>query len=264
MITSMDDQKTNGGRYGLPTAKSKISLLPSLLTTASLFSGFYAIVSAVNGKFFEAAVAIIVAAVFDGLDGRVARLTNSTSLFGMEYDSLCDLVSFGVAPAVVAYLWGLVPYGRYGWLAAFLYVATTALRLARFNSMTLDEEAPKDFVGLPCPAAAGMVASTVLCFHFFGATGTVKHIGLVILVYLLSYLMVSNLRYVSFKHAETTKAKTFQMLVAMVLLFIVVATEPAVTLFIIGLLYVLSGPVLGLARIFLAEPKQVEEEEHSL
>jgi len=218
-------------------------LLPSIFTTASLLSGFYAIISAINGNFSNAAVAIIVSGVFDGLDGRVARLTNTTSKFGMEYDSLCDLVAFGVAPALVAYLWALEPYGRYGWLAAFLYVATTALRLARFN--TFPSTHPNAFTGLPCPAAAGMIATSVLFCRFLGATGTVKHISILLLVYVLSYLMVSTFEYVSFKHPKTTQQKPFHVLVGMVLLIMVLASEPQVTLFVLGLVYILSGPVHG-------------------
>lgn len=234
--------------------------LPCLFTTASLLSGFYAIISAINGNFFNAAVAIIIAGIFDGLDGRVARITKTTSTFGMEYDSLSDLVSFGVAPALLAYLWALEPYGRYGWLAAFLYVATTALRLARFNTLTL-ENSPKEFVGLPCPAAAGMIATTVLFSRFLGATDTVKHVSILILVYLLSYLMVSNIRYMSFKHPAANRKKTFQVMVVMVLLMILVATEPQVTLFVMGVLYILSGPASGAYKILRRDKKGVEEQE---
>lgn len=237
--------------------------LPCLFTTASLLSGFYAIISAINGNFFNSAVAIIVAGVFDGLDGRVARLTKTTSIFGMEYDSLSDLVSFGVAPGLLAYLWALEPYGRYGWLAAFLYVATTALRLARFNSLSLDKT-PKDFVGLPCPAAAGMIATTVLFSRYLGATETVKHVSILILVYLLSYLMVSNIRYVSFKHPAAKRKKNFQVTVAIVLLMILVAAEPPVTLFVIGLVYVLSGPFSAAYRILHKTEKGVEDQEHTV
>jgi len=236
--------------------------LPCLFTTASLLSGFYAIISSINGQFFNAAVAILVAAIFDGLDGRVARLTKTTSLFGMEYDSLCDLVSFGVAPGLLAYLWALKPFGRYGWLAAFLYVATTALRLARFNSLTL-EKAPKDFVGLPCPAAAGMIATTVLFSRYLGATETVKHVSIVLLVYLLSYLMVSNFRYMSFKHPAAKRKKTFHVTVILVLLMILVAAEPPVTLFVIGGTYVLSGPILSAYRL-LHHADATEEQENTI
>lgn len=235
--------------------------LPCLFTTASLLSGFYAIISAINGNFFNAAVAIIVAGIFDGLDGRVARMTKTTSTFGMEYDSLSDLVSFGVAPGLLAYLWALEPYGRYGWLAAFLYVATTALRLARFNSLAL-EKSPQDFVGLPCPAAAGMIATTVLFSRYLGATETVKHVSILILVYLLSYLMVSNIRYLSFKHPAAKGKKNFQVMVFLVLLMILVAAEPPVTLFILGGLYVLSGPFSSVYRLFHRAKEGAEEQEN--
>lgn len=227
--------------------------LPCMLTCTSLFSGFYSIVASINGNFFPAAVAILVAGVFDCLDGRVARMTHSTSKFGMELDSLCDLVSFGVAPALLAYLWALTPYGRYGWLAAFLYVATTALRLARFNSMA--EETDKkhhDFVGLPCPAAACAIATMVMFCRFLGATDTVKHISILLLVYLLSYLMVSTHRYLSFKKTKIPPEKRFQVVVGMILLLILLATEPPITLFAAALLYVLSGPLLDLYAVAAA------------
>ena len=162
-----------------------------------------------------------------------------------------------------AYLWALEPYGRYGWLAAFLYVATTALRLARFNSLSL-EKAPKDFVGLPCPAAAGMIATTVLFSRFLGATETVRHVSILILVYLLSYLMVSNIRYVSFKHPAAKRKKTFHVTVAMVLLLILVAAEPPVTLFVVGLVYVLSGPFSAAYRLMHRTEKSVEEQENTV
>ncbi|MBU0729580.1 MAG: CDP-diacylglycerol--serine O-phosphatidyltransferase [Proteobacteria bacterium] len=241
--------------------KGSIYLLPSMLTTASLFSGFYAIVSAMNGMYFNAAVAIIIAAIFDGLDGRVARMTGTTSRFGMEYDSLCDLVSFGVAPAVLAYLWVLKPYGRYGWLAAFLYVATTALRLARFNTQDCSSS-QNTFTGLPCPAAAGMIATSVLFFEFIDFEIAIQDKALLALVYVLSYLMVSTHHYQSFKHPETTRAKTFHALVVMVLLIMVLATEPQVTLFFLGLIYVLSGPVHDGFKLFVKEGNESTEEEH--
>ncbi|WP_446009949.1 CDP-diacylglycerol--serine O-phosphatidyltransferase [Candidatus Electrothrix sp.] len=226
---------------------NRFNALPSMLTCTSLFSGFYSMVASINGDFFPAAVAILVAGVFDGLDGRVARLTDSTSRFGMQLDSLCDMVSFGVAPALLAYLWALIPYGRYGWLAAFLYVATTALRLARFNSMAEDPDNDNhDFVGLPCPAAAGAIATMVMFFHYLGATETVKHFSILLLVYLLSYLMISSHRYLSFKKIKITKEKRFQSVVGMILVLTLLATEPPVTLFVTALLYALSGLFLEL------------------
>lgn len=242
------------------TQRGTIALLPNLLTTMSLFSGFYSIVSSINGRFFHAAVAIIVAGIFDGLDGRIARLTRTTSKFGEQYDSLCDLISFGVAPALMAYLWVLQPYGRYGWLAAFLYVATTALRLARFNSMI--DEAPKNvFVGLPCPAAAGMVATSILFCSFIGTSGTFRDIIMLLMMYGLSYLMVSTHRYSSFKQISKTK---FQFLVGMVLLLMVIATEPRVTLFLLGVIYVLSGPLAGVYRLLVHKRKKSTKEQEKL
>ena len=168
--------------------KGTICLVPSMLTTISLFSGFYAIISAINGLFFHAAVALLVSAVFDGLDGRVARMTGTTSLFGKEYDSLCDLVAFGVAPALISYQWTLVNYGRSGWLAAFLYVATTALRLARFNIQ--DTSRNKDFTGLPCPAAAGTIATTILFCGFIGISAGAIGLPRLVLGYGCCYLLV--------------------------------------------------------------------------
>lgn len=230
-----------------------------MLTCTSLFSGFYSIVASINGNFYAAAIAILVAAIFDGLDGRVARMTGSTSTFGMELDSLCDQVSFGAAPALLAYLWALTPYGRYGWLAAFLFVATTALRLARFNSATDDENTGHDFVGLPCPAAAGMVATTVMFCRFLGATDTVKHLSILILVYVLSYLMVSTHRYKSFKQIDLTREKKFQAIVGMVLLLILLATEPPITLFAVSLIYMISGPCLALYGLLHRDKKKRPE-----
>lgn len=239
-------------------SSSKFHPLPCLLTCCSLFCGFYAIVASINGQFFAAAIAILIAAIFDCLDGRVARMTGTTSEFGKELDSLCDLVSFGIAPAMLAYLWALTPYGRYGWLAAFLYVATTALRLARFNSQT---STSPDFVGLPCPAAAMLIATTVMFSRFLGATETVKHVSILLLVYVLSYLMVSNHRYLSFKQMDIKKGRTFQIVVFMLLFLILLATEPPVTLFVVALAYVLSGPALALHSLInrqkLADKKKI-------
>ncbi len=221
--------------------------LPCMFTLASLFCGFYAIVSAINSEFKTAAIAILVASIFDALDGRVARMTHSTSQFGAELDSLCDMVSFGVSPAVLAFLWALHPYGRYGWLAAFLYVAMTSLRLARFNAQDAASES-KNFVGLPCPAAAAMISASVLFCHFLGITGEVKHISLLLLVYLLSYLMVSTHTYCSFKEVSGLKIKPFQILIGFLLLFILVAAEPQIMIFSLFLIYLASGPVYGLVQ----------------
>lgn len=235
-----------------------IALLPNLLTTMSLFSGFYAIISSLEGDFFRAAVAILIAAVFDGLDGRVARITNTTSHFGMEYDSLSDLVSFGVAPGLLTYLWAMQPFGRYGWLAAFLYVATTALRLARFNSRI--EETPKNmFIGLPCPAAAMVIATSVLFYNFIGFGGNGGNLLVLLMVYLLSYLMVSNHLYNSFKAVPQTR--NFYILVGMVLALIVIASEPPVTLFILAITYTLSAPLAGVYRFVTGKSRKHKDEQ---
>lgn len=237
---------------------SKFYPLPCMFTIASLFCGFYSILAAIQGDFVIAAIAILVAAVFDGLDGRVARFTGTTSTFGMELDSLCDLVSFGVAPALLAYFWTLQPYGRYGWLAAFLYVATTSLRLARFNSQK--SSASRHFTGLPCPAAACMVSATVLFAGYLGMEGSVKHLALLLLVYVLAYLMVSTHPYYSFKKPpqQLTRARTFQLLVGLVLLLVLFAAEPQVMMFLTFLVYIASGPFFAILRKIKAVATRAE------
>ena len=244
------------------TSPNRFYIVPCMLTICSLFSGFYSIVSSINGHFVAAAVAILVAAVFDGLDGRVARMTGSTSTFGMELDSLCDMVAFGVAPGVLAYLWALTPYGRYGWLAAFLYVAATALRLARFNSQSI--AAPShDFTGLPCPAAAGVVATAVLfSSDVFNTTDTVRHISLLLLIYILSYLMISTHRYSSFKHLDIPKEKRFQLIIGLFLLVILLASDPPKTLFPALFLYSLSGPAMSLKSRLKAKKLKAAQQNH--
>lgn len=222
-----------------------IYLLPNLITTGSLFSGFYAIIAAINGRWEAAAWAILISLVLDGLDGRVARMTNSTSSFGVQYDSLADLVAFGVAPALLVYLWALQPYGRYGWVAAFLFVVCGALRLARFN-VQIGVIDPRYFNGLPIPAAATMVATTILMWHDLGDWAIGRHVVVLIMIYILSFLMVSNIKYYSFKKFELFKRKPFPALVAAVLLFLVVAIEPMLLGCLLMATYVVSGPVVSL------------------
>ncbi|MDD3293473.1 MAG: CDP-diacylglycerol--serine O-phosphatidyltransferase [Geobacteraceae bacterium] len=219
-----------------------IYILPNLFTTGSLFAGFYGIVATMNGSYDTAALWILISSIFDGLDGKVARLTGTTSKFGVEYDSLADLVAFGVAPGLLMYAWALKPFGRLGWLAAFLFVVCGALRLARFNVQVNTVES-KRFVGLPIPAAASMVSATVLLFHHFGWPGSFKKLAILILIYLLAFLMVSNFRYYSFKDPELIKRQPFVFLVLAILLFIIIAAEPVVMLFVLFICYVFSGPV---------------------
>ncbi len=225
--------------------KKGIYILPNLLTSGSLFCGFYAIIAVFNGKYLFAAVAILASVLFDGIDGKVARLTRSTSRFGVEYDSLSDLVAFGVAPGILVFSWALQPYGRLGWLAAFLYVACGALRLARFN-VQVDTVESRYFRGLPIPAAASLIAATVLFFHRLGEVGEIKHIFILLLIYLLAFLMVSNIRYHSFKDLGLLKKKPFGTLVAMILAIVVVMAEPEIMLFIFSALYLMMGPLSAL------------------
>jgi CDP-diacylglycerol--serine O-phosphatidyltransferase len=219
-----------------------VYILPNLFTTGNLFCGFWAIISVFQEKFFYAALAILLASVFDVLDGKVARLSGATSKFGVQYDSLADLVSFGVAPALLAFSWALRPYGRFGWLAAFLFVVCGALRLARFNVQSSSGEV-KYFKGLPIPAAASMIALTILLYHRLIETGWVKDIVILVMIYILAFLMVSTIRYLSFKELNLAKRKPFSIFIFVVLSMIVIVMEPTIVLFSFVLLYVFSGPV---------------------
>jgi CDP-diacylglycerol--serine O-phosphatidyltransferase len=219
-----------------------IYLLPNLLTTAGLFSGFFAIVSSMNGRFEAAAVAIFVAMIFDGLDGRVARMTNTQSAFGAEYDSMADMVSFGVAPALVAYNWGLSDLGKIGWLAAFIYVSGAALRLARFNTQ-LGTADKRYFQGLASPAAAALVAGLVWVGVEYRADGADYGIIVALVTGLAGLLMVSNFKYNSFKELNLQGKVPFVALLIVMLVFVIVATEPALVLFIVFALYALAGPI---------------------
>ncbi len=215
-----------------------IYILPNLFTSMNLFFGFYAIIASINQKFVAAAVAILIGVVFDMLDGKIARATRTTSKFGVEYDSLADLITFGVAPGIMIYLWVLKPLGRLGWLAAFLFLACGALRLARFNSQTGGVSSDY-FVGLPIPAAAGMNAVTVLLFHKLGIGQ--YPVLILIMLYSLSFLMVSTLKYNSFKKPELFKKMNFNVLVAAILILIFIAAQPSIALFLLGVGYLFSG-----------------------
>ena len=222
--------------------KKGIYILPNLFTSAGLFAGFYSIVATLNGDFNHAAWAIIISMLCDGADGRVARMTHTTSRFGVEYDSLSDLVAFGVAPGILAFEWALRPYGKWGWSAAFLYVICGALRLARYN-VQIDNIESVTFNGLPIPVAAGMVVTTVLLFYKFDQTGPIKHVAIPIVIFLLAFLMVSNIKFVSFKEMEIRKRKPFTVFLGLILLLILIVNEPQIVLFSISVLYVLHGPL---------------------
>jgi CDP-diacylglycerol--serine O-phosphatidyltransferase len=229
-----------------------IYLLPSILTTFGMFAGFYSIIASINGDFTLAAISIMVAMLWDALDGRVARLTNTQSDFGAQYDSLADLVSFGVAPALLVYEWSLSDLGRIGWLAAFIFLACAALRLARFNTQVGISD-KRYFQGLPSPAAAGVIASMIWLkfwkfeYFDFGIVSLSYYIGVGITI-VCALLMVSNVRYYSFKELDSKKA-SFRFLLAIVLSFIVLLSKPNIFLFTGFFLYMLSGPFITIVGL---------------
>lgn len=219
-----------------------IYILPNLFTTAALFAGFFAIVQAMNGRFEVAAVAIFVAMVFDGLDGRVARMTRTQSAFGAEYDSLSDMVSFGAAPALVVYEWALKGLGKMGWVAAFIYCAGAALRLARFNT-NLGVVDKRYFQGMPSPAAAALVAGLVWVVIDHGWTGEEVRWYACVLTIFAGVTMVTNINYYSGKDINLRRSVPFVMVVAFALAFALVSSYPAGVLFGLFLCYALSGYV---------------------
>lgn len=229
-----------------------IYLLPNLFTTANLFAGFYAIINAMNGNFYVAAAAVFVAMVLDSLDGRVARLTNTQSAFGAEYDSLSDMVAFGVAPALLAFEWALGSMGKVGWMVAFIYVAAAALRLARFNTQ-VGKADKRYFIGLASPAAAGVVAGTVWAFSDLGVKGADMSVFMVVafavLVAAAGMLMVSNIKYNSFKDLDLKGRVPFVAILVVVLVFAVVFSDPPRILLLIFLAYAASGPVQYLLQL---------------
>jgi CDP-diacylglycerol--serine O-phosphatidyltransferase len=228
-----------------------IYILPNLFTTAALFAGFYAIVQAMNLRFEHAAVAIFVAMVLDGLDGRVARLTNTQSAFGAEYDSLSDMVSFGAAPALVIYEWAMRDLGKLGWIAAFVYCVGAALRLARFNTM-LEVQDKRYFQGLPSPAAAALVAGLVwICVENDITAGTLPLLPWITLAFTLfaGITMVSNIRFYSFKEFNARKSIPFMALLAIVLGIVLISSNPPMVLFGVFVCYALSGYVMAGLRM---------------
>jgi CDP-diacylglycerol--serine O-phosphatidyltransferase len=237
-----------------------IYILPNLLTTVNMFFGFYAIIQSIQGDYLMAAYAIVAAAVFDLLDGRVARWTKSTSEFGAEYDSLCDLVSFGLAPGVLLFLWSLQPFGRIGWLASFFYVACGALRLARFNvqKAVLNKGY---FQGLPIPMAAGIVASSVLAFTDleYEPSHSMLLLGI---TFLLGFVMVSSFPYRSFKDLDLRQRLPFHYLVLGVAVIAIIAIRPEVMLFVTFMIYALLGAIFGILGI--GKPPQLLSEEAAL
>ena len=228
-----------------------IYLLPNLFTTGALFFGFYAVVASMNGHFEKAAIAIFVAMILDGLDGRVARMTNTQSEFGAEYDSLADMVSFGVAPALIAFSWSLQSLGQVGWIAAFIYVAGAALRLARFNTQ-VDTADKNYFTGLASPAAAAIVAGTLWALSEYGVSGPDVAILMSVVVGTAGLLMVSNFQYHSFKGIDLKGKVPFVAMLAIVAVFAVISLDPPTILLSVFLIYGSSGPVMTVWKWFKA------------
>lgn len=227
-----------------------IYLLPNLFTTAALFFGFYAILVGMDGRFTTAAACIFIAMLLDSLDGRIARITNTQSDFGQQYDSLADLVSFGLAPALVMHQWSLLAMGKLGWLVCFIFATTAALRLARFNvqAANLDKIF---FQGLPSPAAGGVVAGTILVGERYGLAPAGVLVTLFSLLITLGAagLMVSKVRYHSFKQYDLKSRVPFLHIVLVVIVFSLIAIHPPLVLFFLALLYAFSGPVLTLIQM---------------
>lgn len=241
--------------------KKGIYLLPNTLTLCGMFCGFFAIMSAINGNFLNAAWAVLLANIFDGLDGWIARLTNTSTRFGIELDSLSDLVAFGVAPAVMMYKWALTPFGRLGWGAAFLFVACGALRLARFNIQT-GAPGPKSFKGMPIPAAA-TILSTIVIFYYEFRTGLPEtNIFYPIITIILSLLMVSTLRYHGLKEIDFREKKPFWFLIVFVLILFIMLIHPSTAIFIFAMSYLLWGiienSVLFMRKRRLKKKEQLE------
>ena len=245
--------------------KKGVYLLPNTLTLCGMFCGFYAIMSAINGSFVSAAWAIILANIFDGLDGWIARLTNTTTRFGVELDSLSDLVAFGVAPAVMMYKWSLVPFGRLGWAAAFLFVACGALRLARFNVQT-GAPGSKAFKGMPIPGAATILASIVIFYYVRPEVVEVpdRNIFYPLFTIVLSLLMVSTLRFHGLKEIDFKEKKPFWVLIVFVLFLFALLVHPSSAIFVFAMAYLVWGIIENiLLAMKRSREKRLERQERS-
>lgn len=245
--------------------KKGIYLLPNTLTLCGMFCGFFAILSAINGNFLYAAWAIVLANIFDGLDGWIARLTGTTTRFGIELDSLSDLVAFGVAPAVMMYKWALMPFGRLGWAATFLFIACGALRLARFNVQT-GSPGSKAFKGMPIPGAATVMASVVIFYYEFWKGIPEKNVLFLIITIVLSLLMVSTIRYHGLKEIDFREKKPFWFLIVFVLILFVLFIHPSTAIFIFAMAYLIWGIIENIylsirrKRLRLTEQEEFPED----
>ncbi|MEW6419491.1 MAG: CDP-diacylglycerol--serine O-phosphatidyltransferase [Nitrospirota bacterium] len=234
-----------------------IYILPNTLTLCGMFLGFFSILASLKGNYVHAAWAILIANIFDGLDGWVARLTHSTTRFGIELDSLSDLVAFGVAPAVMLYKWALIPFGRVGWAAAFLFVACGALRLARYNVQMGSTES-RSFTGMPIPGAATIVATLVIFYHEIWGTMPARNYFILIFTFSLAVLMVSTLRYHGVKELDFSKRKPFWILVAIVIALAIIVTHPPIALFIFAMIYLISGIIENIV-LYYRKRKQISK-----
>lgn len=236
-----------GTQYDNSPRGRGIYLLPNLFTLTALFAGFYAIITAMKGHFDNAAIAIFIAMIMDTLDGRVARFTHTQTEFGAQLDSLSDMVSFGLAPALILYSWGLNTLSKAGWLVTFIYAACVALRLARFNVQhnMLDK---RYFKGLPCPAGAAIIASLIWSTSQNELNSATIHIITAILTVIVSLLMVSNLLFYSFKDFNLKNKVPFIVILLVVLIYVLISVDPPSILFIISLGYALSGPLFYVWR----------------
>lgn len=229
--------------------KKGIYILPNTLTLCGMLMGFYAILSALKGNYLHAAWAIVIATVFDGLDGWVARLTHSTTRFGIELDSLSDLVAFGVAPSVMIYKWALIDFGRVGWAASFLFLACGALRLARYNVQMGSTES-KSFTGMPIPGAALIISTLVIFWYQLWDKGPENNILILFLTVFIAVLMVSTLRFHGAKELNFSKRKPFWILVAIVVILTIIIIHPPISLFLFAMLYLISGIIENIVLFY--------------
>jgi CDP-diacylglycerol--serine O-phosphatidyltransferase len=247
----VDEHEEEVSENGRSVRRQGIYLLPNLFTTGALFAGFYAVIAAMRGDFQSAPIAILAALFLDGLDGRVARMTNTQSKFGAEYDSLSDMVSFGVAPALVMFSFALGDLGKFGWSAAFIYVACAALRLARFNTQ-IDTADKNYFTGLASPAAACIIVSAVWVCSDLGWTGAdlpgEAAVMLAVLTGVVGFLMIANFPYYSFKGIDLHGRVPFVVMILIVLAFGLVTLDPPLILLIAFLSYAASGPVMSVVH----------------
>jgi CDP-diacylglycerol--serine O-phosphatidyltransferase len=234
-----------------------IYVLPNTLTLCGMFMGFFSVLASLKGNYIHASWAIIVATVFDGLDGWVARLTHSTTRFGIELDSLSDLVAFGVAPAVMLYKWALWPFGRIGWAAAFLFMACGALRLARYNVQMGSTES-KSFTGMPIPGAAMIVATLVIFYHQISEVMPGRNYLILLLTVLLSVFMVSTLRYHGAKEIDFSKRKPFWILVIIVVVFTIIIVHPPIALFMFAMIYLIGGIIENIILFYQKRRRMIK------